>query len=484
MKTKQDFIAIIDQTADKYDQVAALRRAGDPRYFQHQEAMATMFAMLSQQIEIGMMEPFDKVRDATVLADAALKGVVPKATSARVRLMVKNTNKSADFKLDHGRRLIDSNGLLYLVDRPVVIAAASSDSEPGTGYVEAVQKSTRVVTHQVTESRGFYSIEIPLPTDGQMLSSIELLNQSGELFKYSHGFTNISPDEKVYHVETDEYQRIFVKFGLAGIVGYQPQKDEIFTLKLSDCNGNVVPEGESPFNLEYAYTPADGQVTLSFYSLITAGSNPISMAELRELCRYPSTYDESAVYRGEFDFLVRRNLPGLQFLSIWNEQIEERVRGASVDNINKLFVSCVPASGANVTETFDQVKRLIIAADDSYKVAFVNPIELPIVIHVSVQIARVHDAMAVKNQITQAVLSEYGKESIMARRGMVVVQFKRIYEFLRSKIGPLQDAGSDFSVSIGNQNVEVFPENWRFVTTESLTVEVSAVDYSIESWGV
>ncbi len=216
---------------------------------------------------------------------------------------------------------------------------------------------------------------------------------------------------------------------------------------------------------------------------MTAGANPITMPELRELCRYPSTYDESAVYLGEFDFLVRRNLTNLQFLCIWNEQIEEKARGPHVDNINRLFVSFSPAAGANRAATLAEISRICLQADDSYDIKEVAPIELPIVVKVKAQVARIHDIAAVTDQIRQALLSEYGKDSIMARRGMVVLQFKRAYEFLRKNITALQDEGSDFSVVIDPPAKTLLPEHWRFVSPASLTVDVTASDYNIGDMG-
>lgn len=483
MKTKQEFVDIIDQTADGYDQVAALRRAGDPRYFQHQEAMATMLAMFSQQVETAMMEPFDKVRDATILADAALKGIIPKATPARVKLTVYNSNKAASFALAAGRRLTDASGNLYEVDRPVTVPTAISDTEPGVISVEAIQKTTRTVAHTVTESRGFYTIEAPAPENGQYIAEIAVQNASAVVFQYKPGFTNTSAGDLIYHVESDAYQRLFVKFGLTGVVGYQPAVGEVLTLTLTDSVGDVRPAIGSPFSLEYAYTPADSLITVEFSELLVAGSNPISITDLRELCRYPSTYDDNAVYRGEFDFLVRRHLPNLPFLSVWNEQIEERMRGASLNNINKLFISFQPVTGTNALATQAEISRIILAADDSYGLIYVPVVELPIQVSIKVQVGRIHDIAAVTDQIKQAMLSEYGRDSLASRRGMGSLKFKRVYEYLRGQVIALQDDGSDFSVEITLPTVTVLPEHWRFVSETSLSVTVSTIDYGIENWG-
>ncbi len=271
MQTKADFVAVIDQTADRYDQLAALRRAGDPRYFQIQEALATMFSMISQQQEVGMMEPFDKVRDSTILADAALKGILPKASPARVRLTVKNASKSAPFSLAAGRILTDSSGLFYVVDKPVTVPVATDDSTPGVATVEAIQQVTRTVQHTVTESAAFYSIQVPDPLDGRKLAGITVADSRGNSFAYAPGFTNVAKGDKVFHVEVDEYRRMFVRFGLGDIVGFQPDKGTVITLTMTECDGDVRPASGSPFNLVYAYAPADSMLSLVFTDLLRAG---------------------------------------------------------------------------------------------------------------------------------------------------------------------------------------------------------------------
>ena len=86
MLTKADFQRAIRDSISSYPAIAPLYQAGDPRVLQHLDAMATMLAMFSAQLETAMSEPFEKTRDATVLADAAMRGIVRKATPARVQM--------------------------------------------------------------------------------------------------------------------------------------------------------------------------------------------------------------------------------------------------------------------------------------------------------------------------------------------------------------------------------------------------------------
>ena len=83
MLTKADFQRAIRDSISSYPAIAPLYQSGDPRVLQHLDAMATMLAMFSAQLETAMSEPFEKTRDTTVLADAAMRGIVRKATPAR-----------------------------------------------------------------------------------------------------------------------------------------------------------------------------------------------------------------------------------------------------------------------------------------------------------------------------------------------------------------------------------------------------------------
>ena len=325
MLTKKDFQqAIVDSVAN-YPAVAPLYQVGDPRILQSLDAMATMLAMFSAQIETAMAEPFEKVRDATVLADAAMRGVIRKASPGRVRITVENNNSTA-FTVDTGRTLIDSSGLTYIVETSVVVAANS------TATVDAVQTKRESISHTVSGSVPFYAIEVPAPTDDSYLSGISVSDLLGE-YEYRERYVNTWPDERVFHVEVDDRQVIYVRFGQADIVGVQPTDGQVITLTISRTSGEVSPAAASPFSFEYLLSPNESAVDLSLSALLDKGKNPPDMTTLRDMVKYPSVYNHNAVFLGEFDFVVRRAYSDTKFLSIWNEAIEEAARGADVDNI-------------------------------------------------------------------------------------------------------------------------------------------------------
>lgn len=497
MLTKADFLNHAFASIDEYPALAALYRAGDPRITQHLGAMATMLAMFSAQVEVAVSEPFDKARDATILADAAMRGIVQQATPLRVRATVSNSGTSA-FVVESGRTIIDSSGRPYVVQNSAAVAAG------GVATFEALQVESSVITHTVSGTVPFYAIEIPSAEDGSFLSGLVISDADGEL-TYRERYVNTLPGERVFHVEVDDRQRVYVRLGYSGVVGVQPENGDVITIVVSRSFGDVAVESGTPFSFEYVSNPNESYVEMTMDSTLIAGSAPISTDVLRELAKYPSVYDENAVFLGEFDFLVRRKFPTLRFLSVWNESAEERARGASVDHINVLFVACLSSVGtepvlheidagnpvapaqidaAELTETQLAIKQAILAADDSYRVKFYTPVRSEIAMTINARVSTSYVASDVRQKIIDAILREFGEGAAASRRGRNRPLYRRIYDLLRSSIPALSGGEADLAVSVDElASVELRPEMWRYVSPASLIVTVETANIVIPSWG-
>ena len=157
---------------------------------------------------------------------------------------------------------------------------------------------------------------------------------------------------------------------------------------------------------------------------------------------------------------------------MWNEQLEETVRGASVDNINVLFVSFIK-SDTTPTQAQTDITRTIGYADDSYKVKFVEPIEKHIPINLQLRLSPVHDFDSVKIRIREILLQNYGRDSEWARRGRNRINWRATSELLKSKIIELQDSTSDISVTVLDDTIANTPEEFRYVATQSISMSNS-----------
>lgn len=492
MLTKDDFLRSISDSIDQYPSIAALYRAGDPQITQNLSAIATMLAMYSAQVEVAQSEPFDKARDATVLADASMRGIVPKGQPCKVSLLIDNKSDDA-YTLGSGRTILDSSGRKYRTENSALV-------EPGSqGYIDATQIYHEKVTHTVFGTVPFYSVKIPDSDDGSYLCSVSVSDGKGT-YEHRTRYVNCWPDERIYHVEADDRQVTYIRFGFDGVVGVQPKDGEKIDLTIYRTAGKIDVRAGSPFSFEYIHSPLETAIEISMDSMLTEGQDPIDIGVLRDLARYPSIYDESAVYLAEFDFLVRRKHPGLRFLSVWNEAAEERARGASINNINTLFVACLSRLGdelvaegdsapalidpEELTQTQKDIMQTILTADDSYRVRFYTPIRSKIEMKVTATVSTSYIAGDVKRSIEDALLKEFGESAGQSKRGGNRPLYRRVYDLLKHRVPSLSDGEADLQVFIsGNDESAIKPEEWRFVDSGSLSVSVFTANITTPTWG-
>ena len=448
-------------------------QAGDPRLLAQIGAQATMLSMLSAQVDIASVESFQKTRDTTVLADATMKGILPFARPPRMTLLVKNTS-DASVTIGTGRRLLDTFGRVYTTEVGATIAAGA------TATITVKQMTTRAFTHTVSGSQPFYAVQIP-PNDDtdQRISGIYVVI-GGVTYPFTTEFANLAADEPGFTIETDELRRLLVKFGWASTFGVQPANGTQIAFTIEETFGASALTVDSAFTFEATVSQNDRLLTMKLASMIYPGADPIDIETLREWARYPSGYDSSAVYLGNFDFLIRRNLFPFRFLSVWNEQLEEAVRGPDVRNINRLFVAAM-MDGVDSTWMQAEIRRIVAAADDSYGAKFVPVVETPLGLTINAEVSVVHDTGDVKAKIQDQVLALYGRDAIAVRQGMVRLNSKRISEALKKNIPALQDDGSDFSISILDLSAPK-PEQFRYVSLASLTVDVKQATYNDGQW--
>lgn len=469
--TKEDFKQAIEADLDKYPVAAAHFKAGDSLVIQAIYSIATMVSMLSQQIELDRDEVFEKARDTTVLADAALKGILPRAIPTTVLIKLANNN-SAPVVISAGRVLLDSSSRQYEVIDTVQVAANAEVS------IRAVQQTTTTISHTVGESKAFYRIEIPERDADKYISGINIEDSNGDAFDYSYQFTNISPNDRVYHMGSDEYQRLYAVFGYENVVGYQPSSGEVLTLYIDETHGYIEPKLNSPFVFEYTQSPVESRIQMSLQEIAVKGQNPPTIDELRELISYPSTYNDDAVYMGEFDRLVNEHLPDFDFISVWNEQVEEEMRGADLDNMNSLFI----ASSPNNAETQQKIKQVIHRADNSYKLKFLDPVHKLLFVNVVGKIARVYQAAEVGNQIKSLLVKNFGMLTPSSKKGLSIPTEEKLRSVLKDGVQALQHPQSDFTLTL-NYEQPIMPEHWHYIDFSSVQVDLQESNVSLKRWG-
>lgn len=472
--TAQEIEAAALASLAGFPTVARLVQAGDPRVLAQIRAQAAMLAMLAEQIDNAQFEPFVKARDSTVLADSTLKGILPLARSCRVTLTVTN-NDEQPYTLAAGRRLQDPKGRIFVVDADMSIPAGES------AVVSATQKTQRIVAHSVSAPTPFYRMELETSSDDTFLAGLEVW-KGGLLFTYAPDWFNVKPGDFSYQVETDEQRRVMVCMGSTGVVGYGVVLGDAFELRVTECEGKIDDlQAGAAFGLEYVLTVPDGKQEIALAAVTDAGSAPPTVADLRVMARYPAIFDHNAVYLGEFDMMLRRYITGVQFLSVWNEQIEEEFRGASLDSINTLFVAGRVAGMSNAA--FEaRVRELVSRADDSYNLQFVEVSDYAVSVTVEGTISVVHDKATVEAQIRGAILAVYAAGSPTVSVGMAnPLRVQAITKMLKEQIAAFQDEQSDFRVTIAMIGMPL-PEQFVQITNDSLEVLLESSSFNGGLW--
>lgn len=458
--TKDEFIqAAVNEIAD-YPVLAQRYQIGDPLITQGIASIAAMLADLANQVEVTAGEAFLKARDVTVLADAAAKGVLPFATPTIALITLKNTG-AAPVTVLVGRVLFDQNGRTWRTTKGATVAAGAS------AVITARQVELRAMSHTVAVNIPFYTVDLSAPA----LGYIAEVAVSGYVYKAE--FCNTMAGDLNYTIKSDENQELMLQFGVTGVSGVQPSVGQALEILIYDTEGAITLSANTTFTFEYA--GADENVSMVLLEVTQAGAAPMDISTLRELCSYPGIYNENAVYLSNFYFLVRKKIGAVTFLSVWNETREEEVRGPSIDNINRLFVSGLK-EGTTKATLQTQIKGAILGADDSYKIVFIDPVELPVPLALTLSIPSTYDAAAISQSVQTLVLENYGRASAWAKRGGAKIRRKDLYDLLRLNIPALTQRIADISVDSIGDNTAEFPEQFRYVTQQSLTIKTQSAE--------
>lgn len=486
MKTVDDFINDFNVSISKYDALESRYRTGDPLLTTILTAVSTQMAMLSTQIDLAIVEPFQPTKKATILAAASLRGLLPKASPCRVKIFVNNSNSTA-YTFSQNQVLLDNNNREYYIDTPITIAANGSD------YIEATQITKETVTHTVVNSVPFYAIEIqPQGDNGDYICALSVSDNNGNNYQYSDNYVNVYPDVKSFTVETDIQAKFYIRFGWQNNVGYQPPNSTILTITACRTFGDIDLKTNTHFSFDIQNTQTR-LIDLTFDSFVTNGIDEMPLNIIADLCKFPAIYNNNAVFLTDFEFLIRRNYTNLKFFRIWNESLEETFRGASLENINCLFVA-VMSNTANeirntvfdtlttidysaLTDTQKSIRQTLLNADNTYQIKFYPPVIAQLNVHITVTVSYSYGKNDIQSSIQSVMMANYGQD---AMRGQKTMLKKDIHTLLRTNIKALSDVNADIDVTISNVYKNF--EYWQFVDASSLTIIVNQTTVIIPAW--
>ncbi|MCK2122105.1 hypothetical protein [Pseudomonas sp. PNPG3] len=462
--TKDQFMQDAVNEIATFPTISARYQIGDPLILQGIQAIAAQLAHLSQQIDVTGAEPWTKARDVTVRADAAVKGILPFGTPCIGKIKVTNGTDQT-MRVGAGRSLMDAQGRFWVVTGGATVLAGE------VSYLTAKQVRARSFTHQVNAVRSFYTVDVTDPDIGYIAD----IRVDG--FERSNDFANILPGDKVYNVKSDEYSALSLQFGMT-TAGYVPQIGEVLTVSIDDTEGNLTLSVGMSFAFEYnelTTSNIESKMVLELAEVLQQGADPMDIATMREVCSYPAIYDESAVFGSNFDFLVRKKVVPLTFLSIWNERREEQVRGPNVKNMNTLFVAALK-DGTTQDVLHAEIEQHIHRADDSYRIQRVTVVEKVVGVTLTLYITSVYDGEAVKEEVRTRMLKAYGRDSAWAKRGEAKMLEKDIYKDLGDNVAALSPRVGNLIISNNTAGAAEKPEQFRYITAASLILNVVEAD--------
>lgn len=471
MLSKEDFLNA-SRLSIEDSSVLEKWQNGDPVTVQQIQSVAIFLSLISKEIEIALNEPFQKTRDRSILADATNKGILPTAIPHRHKISL--TNKSNNrISLTQGRLIEDNEGgRTWRLLTSVTVDAGET--------VQAIveQSEYREVSYTVPITEMFHRYGVELSASSYLASiGVQDTLAVKTNYTYSPRWLSVLPDAKAYTLNTDEKRRIFIEWGADGKVGRTVQANEVFKISLWETEGEIDTAKLTDASLQAVNTSDEQRLVIKFVNdgVVQTGTNPYTIQELKLLTSYGSVYDGSAVYLGDFDFLVRKLILSRTYYSaVWNEKHQQDYYpdDVTLKSVNHLFVAFVAKSATERSLLEQQIQNAITAQDNLYKnrVNFIAVEEKKYPISITGRIASVHDLDTVKEQIKALLIENYGRTTLTAHiwrpNGF---NTQGIASLLRTNVPAFQDTIGDFSISVDNSVLNK-PHEWVYISDDSITI--------------
>lgn len=475
MLTQADFQA---QLVAKLNDPEIMQRyqAGDPEIIQQLQSIASYLVLLGQEVEVATIEPFIKTRPRSIIADATNKGILPIATACQHIIEVINNSQNT-ISLTAGRIIEDSQG-----GRPWRLLSSITVNSGQTGEVLAEQSELREATYIVPVAESFHQAQVAI-NDGVFLAAITVRDTAvptTNTYRYAPRWMNVAAEEYAITVTTDSMQRVFVQFGDDARAGRTAQTNQQFIFTLIESYGAVDAARLKDAALAEVLNTDEQRVRVRFKQggLIRAGADPLSVPEMKLLASYPALYDENAVFLGNFDYLARRKfMKRTNYLTVWNETVQERMYGVTWQDINHLHLAVVAKTSSEQSGIENEIAQLLGRADSLYegRVRVRAVTERPYQLKVTAKLAGVYDIDTVKAQIRNLLTAAYGKGTLAASRWLPDgINTQEASTLLRDNISAFQDRIYDFIVTGENLAANaVKPHEWLYLTNDSITVDLS-----------
>lgn len=454
-----------------YPDIYARYISGDSTVTAPMNAIQHMLAEIGRDVEVSEIEPFIKSREATILADASNKGILPLGTPCQHYITLTNRGTQRVTILS-GRVFEDAQGRPWrFLQNAEVLPSESVD-------ILAEQSQMRTINQTIIETLVFNQFKVEIEED-MSLVNMSVIDQNDNIYSFVTRWMNTKAGDYAITLKTDTLREVTLEFGDTERFGRTLEANTELKITLLETYGEVETSSLKEAMLQQTNTSDEAKLAIRFKAggVVRMGANPLSIDQMRLLASYP-THDDNAVFLGNFDFLVRKNFMSRSYyLNVWNEMIHEQHYGSSVDHINHLFVSVVPKNPDEYNLICSEISQLIAKVDNLYSydnVVFIEPVERPFQITIKAILAPVHDETVVKEQIKTLLISNYGKEQLASSYNMTNgFNLQEIIALINKQISAFQDRQSDFKIDIEDlSESSIKPSHWLYISEESINFDI------------
>lgn len=478
MLTQADFEARLVANLGDYE-IIERYNAQDPIVIRFLRSLGAYLALFGQELDIAEIEPFIKTRDRSIIADATNKGILPIGTPAQHTLEVINRSANS-ITLSQGRMIEDNSG-----GRPWRLLQSVTVNSGETSEVLVEQSEYREIEYTVQNTENFLRVEIEL-RDDLALAGLTVKDSTDQNYSLKKRWMNVAPLDYAFNLTTDSLRRVFIEFGDDERAGRTAAANQIFTFGILETYGEVDSSRLKDASLIEVLTNDETKVSVRFKQggSVKQGADPLNISQLRVLSSYPALYDENAVFLGNFDYSVRQKfMSRCHYISVWNENEQDRYYGATYQDINHLHIAIVAKNALEQSNIEQEIIQYIGLLDSLYKdrVRVHQVIEKPFELTLNGRLAAVHDLDGVKAQIKGLLVDRYGRTQLSASRWLVNgFNTQEISTQLRKNITAFQDNISDFSLTVPISLNK--PHEWVYIDGDSITLNLVRTAETGAAW--
>lgn len=363
------------------------------------------------------------LKRASILAGAEDRGYVGrKITPSSGRASITN-NTNESLLLPFGHPLSSPNRLDYVLAEAIRI-------EPGkTEEVEI--KQLREVILQTTMGDPIKWMEIALPIGvtaeaAQVDVWVQQPDGVNKQWEKRYQFRRADSNARVYTESYKPSEQLVIRFG-NGISGMIPPKGSIITLHVWCTKGeSTLIEGQ-PLRLVGQGDHLASMVKIVTTTPIAGGAPAETTEEIRRGALYSTPYDDQIVWDNDYVTFIRHNIPGLAWIRVWGELLQEAESGYSLNNIGRIFISAYSPTQSQARLEEQIIKLFESTKELNRRHTYVQVNRQPFTITLHGVIQQRQNKEDVRQALVRALNARFGENAVPGSES-AYVETGEIYE--------------------------------------------------------